>query len=285
MQKKVLAVHDISGVGRCSLTVALPVISVMGVETSVLPTAVLSTHTGGFSDYTFRDLTKDILPMLKHWEILNLKFDGIYTGYLASLAQVDMIKEVIAETKRADTVVFIDPVMADHGKLYKNFDKKFVGKMRELCQEANVITPNITEACLLLDVPYQEPPYTPTFIADLVDGLGGFGVDIVCLTGVQFNDDEVGAAVQDTLTGETTYTMTSRIDQEFHGTGDLFSSILFGSLIADVPLPEATRLAVDYTRAAIERTLEVPDVDVRFGVEFEPLLAPLGTEVAKLSRS
>jgi len=282
MQKKVLAIHDISGVGRCSLTVALPVISVMGIETSVLPTAVLSTHTGGFSDFTFRDLTEDILPILRHWQMLDLRFDGIYTGYLGSLAQVDMVKQVIKRTKRPDTLVFIDPVMADDGKLYKNFDASFVGAMRSLVKEANVITPNMTEACLLLERPYKEPPYTTTEVADIVDGLAGFGVDIVCLTGVQFNENEIGAAVQDTLTGETTYILNKKINQQFHGTGDLFASIFFGSLIAGEPVLDATRLAVDYTMKSIERTVIADrDVDIRYGVQFEPFLAELGTAVQK----
>jgi len=281
MQKKALAIHDISGVGRCSLTVALPVISVMGIETSVLPTAVLSTHTGGFVDFTFRDLTSDMLPMLRHWQELDLQFDGIYTGYLGSLSQVDLVKQVVTTVKKPETLVFVDPVMADGGKLYKNFDTAFVDKMRELCQIANVMTPNMTEACLLLDRPYKAPPYTATDVAEIVDGLAGFGADIVCLTGVQFDDSEIGAAVQDVLTGETMYILNKRINQNFHGTGDLFASILFGSLMAEVPLLRATQLAVDYTMKSIAATVEVPNVDIRFGVQFERFLAELGTSVMK----
>ena len=148
-QKRVLAVHDISGVGRCSLTVALPIISAAGVECSVLPTAVLSTHTGGFTGYTCRDLTDDLLPMARHWSSLGERFDAIYMGYLGSFAQMDMMREVFSILAEKDTLIAVDPVMGDNGKLYAAFDMTFPPAMRALCAHADLIKPNNEELAAL----------------------------------------------------------------------------------------------------------------------------------------
>ena len=158
-QKRIVAIHDISCVGRCSLTVALPVISAAGVEVSVIPTAVLSTHTGGFYGYTYRDLSDDILPIAGHWQSLGLQFDAFYTGFLGSYRQLDIIAELFERFKRTDNLMVVDPVMADHGQLYKVYDSSFPIGMRKLCKKADILVPNITEACLLTDTPYREGPY------------------------------------------------------------------------------------------------------------------------------
>ena len=170
-QKRVLAVHDISGVGRCSLTVALPIISAAGVECSVLPTAVLSTHTGGFTGYTCRDLTDDLLPMARHWSSLGERFDAIYMGYLGSFAQMDMMREVFSILAEKDTLIAVDPVMGDNGKLYAAFDMTFPPAMRELCTHADLIKPNMTEAALLLGEEYRPGPYTREYVEGLLTRL------------------------------------------------------------------------------------------------------------------
>ena len=151
MDKKVVTLQDISCFGKCSLTVALPVISAMGISCSIIPTAVLSTHTGGFTGYTFRDLTEDIQKISDHWKTCGITFDGIYTGYLGSCHQVDVVSDFIAQNRREGALVFIDPAMADNGVLYSGFDSAFVDSMRELCREADIVVPNITEASMLLN--------------------------------------------------------------------------------------------------------------------------------------
>ncbi len=163
-QKRIVAIHDISCFGRCSLTVALPIISAFGIETSIIPTAVLSTHTGGFSDFTYRDLTDDILPIVNHWKSLGLNFDAIYTGFLGSFEQIDIIDQVFELLKTPQTLIIVDPVMADNGELYKIFPKDFPKGMKKLCQKADILIPNLTEAALLLDEPYKPGPYTKEYI-------------------------------------------------------------------------------------------------------------------------
>lgn len=279
MQKQVLAINDISCVGRCSLTVALPVLSAMGIETNVLPTAVLSTHTGGFTDFTFRDLTTDLLPIVEHWQSLQVKFAGIYSGYLGSLEQVGLVEQIINKVKNPETLIFVDPVMADQGKLYQNFNQEYVEKMKGLCKRANVLVPNMTEAALLLNRPYEDGPHDKTQIEAILKELAAFGADIVCLTGVFFTEKEIGAAFYERATGNIEYVFNKKITGDYHGTGDLFASILFGGIMRELPLLDAVQLAVDYTMKSIEATYKA-QTDVRFGVQFEPFLWELGQKVA-----
>ena len=279
-QKRVAAIHDISCFGKCSLTVALPVISAMGVEVSAIPTAVLSTHTGGFTGYTFRDLTEDILPVVRHWQSLNLRFDAIYTGYLGSFEQIDIVREAFRALKGPDTLIAVDPVMADNGKLYAHFPKDFPEGMRKLCAEADVIVPNLTEAALLLGEPYAEGPYERGTIEGLLKRLSALGPRRVVLTGVWFDDEKLGAASFDRETGETSFSLAPRIDGYYHGTGDVFASVLVGGLLSDLSLPQAVALAVDFTAASIRRTRDASS-DIRFGVNFEAGLPALAQQ-AKL---
>ena len=187
MQKKVLAINDISCVGRCSLTVALPIISSVGVECSILPTAILSTHTGGFTNYTFCDFTDHMLPIAAHWKSLDVKFDAIYTGFLGSFEQVDVVKEIVGKFKNENNLVVVDPAMADNGKMYAIFDLAFANKMKELCYGADVLCPNITEACFLTDTPYESAPHSKEFIQTLIDKLRTLNIKAVVLTGVNFD--------------------------------------------------------------------------------------------------
>ena len=154
--KRAVTIQDISCFGKCSLTVALPIISAMGIETAVIPTAVLSTHTGGFKGYTFRDLTGDIPQIASHWEKLGLSFDAIYTGYLGSPDQVQIVSDFFDSFGKEDNFIVVDPVMGDAGKLYAGFTDELVCGMRKLCAKADYIIPNMTEAALLLDIPYDE---------------------------------------------------------------------------------------------------------------------------------
>lgn len=277
-QKRVAAIHDISCFGKCSLTVALPVISAMGAEVSVIPTAVLSTHTGGFSGYTFRDLTDDILPVACHWKGLGLHFDAIYTGYLGSFRQIDIVLEAIDALKGEGTLVSVDPVMADNGRLYANFPEDFPAGMRRLCAKADLIVPNLTEAALLLDEPYREGHMEWQEIEELMRRLSALGPRRVVLTGVSFDGDGLGAAYYDADAGMSGAHLAPRVEGYYHGTGDLFASVLVGALMAGRSLLDAVRLSVDFTAASIRRTAEA-GTDRRFGVNFEAGLAGLGAAV------
>ena len=275
-QKRVVAIHDISCFGRCSLTVALPVISAVGIEVSVIPTAVLSTHTGGITGFTYRDLTEDILPVVRHWQSLNLKFDAIYTGFLGSFEQLDIIMEVFAALKTPDNLILVDPVMADNGKLYSVFPPDFPEGMKKLCAAADIIVPNMTEAALLVGGAYREGPYEKAYIEGLLSRLAGIGPQRIVLTGVYFDEAELGAAVYDR--GEITYLMSRKIPGFYHGTGDVFGSALLAGIMEGLTLDSAADAAVELTVESIERTRQA-GTDVRFGVNFE---AGLGDFASRL---
>ena len=268
-QKRVLAVHDISGVGKCSLTVALPIISAAGVECSVLPTAVLSTHTGGFTGFTYRDLTEDIAPMAAHWKSLHVSFDAIYTGFLGSFAQIDLVSAAIGELREPNTIVAVDPVMADDGKLYTIFDETFPPAMKKLCAKADLILPNLTEAALMLGETYREGPYEKNYIEGLLHRLAEeIPVRQIVLTGVYFDDRALGAAAYDTAAGTIEYILGEKVPGSYHGTGDIFGSAVVGALTLGRSLPEAVRAAVDFTIASIKWSAAA-GTEVRYGVNFE----------------
>lgn len=279
-QKKVMAVHDISCFGKCSLTVALPILSAAGIETSVIPTAVLSTHTGGFTDYTYRDLTEDIPKIARHWQSLGLGFDGIYTGFLGSFEQLKIVAQLFDDFREKDTLICVDPAMADNGKLYPSFQPDFPHGMVKLCRKADIIVPNLTEAALLLDEEYKEPPYNEDYIAETLKRLAALGPKQVVLTGVCFDSAQVGSASYDSDTGEINYALADRVDGYYHGTGDIFASVLFGSLINGFSISAASNIAAKFTSACIERTHEA-GTDVRFGVNFEAGLAEYAQKMKK----
>ena len=273
-QKRVAAIHDISGFGKCSLTVALPIISAAGIETAVIPTAVLSTHTAAqFKKFTFRDLTDDLLAIARHWNSLGLHFDAVYTGYLGSLEQIDLICEIIDLLKSDDTLVVVDPVMADNGKLYAAFDRDFPKGMAKLCAKANIIIPNMTEAAFLIEEPYVEGPYTKEYCDDMARRLcSKLGAEKAVITGVSFDDKMLGAACFDGQ--DTVFVMNDLISRMYHGTGDVFGSAFVSAMVNGQTLKDATRTAVDFTCASILRTInENPERE--YGVNFEgelPLL-------------
>ncbi len=267
-QKRVAAIHDLSGFGKCSLTVALPILSAAGIETSALPTAILSTHTGGISGYTYHDLTEDMRPVMKHWKSLDIKFDAIYTGFLGSFEQLDIVKEFFDAFRQEDNLILVDPVMGDNGELYTVFTREFAAGMRMLCQKADIIVPNLTEAALLLDEPYHPGPYTHAYIESLLRKLGALGPQKVVLTGVYFKEDELGAATYDRTTDTIDYVFTQKIPGYYHGTGDVFASALLSALLNDFSLIDAAAIAVHFTTDSIRRTYKAK-TDYRFGVNFE----------------
>lgn len=265
-QKRAAAIHDISCFGKCSLTVALPIISAAGIETAVIPTAVLSTHTGGFKDYTFRDLSEDIVPIARHWKSENITVDAVYSGYLCSKQQIYLVMEAARLISREDTLFICDPVMGDGGKLYSGFDSDYPKYMLKLCAAANVITPNITEAAMLLGIDYKEPPYTEDYINILLEGLYLKTHSGIVLTGVCFEERKIGAAVYD---GENrAYVFSDRLDAAYHGTGDIFASTLTAALLRDRSLKAAAQIAVNFTCGCIKKTME-SNSDMRYGVNFE----------------
>lgn len=271
MQKRVAAIHDISCFGKCSLTVALPILSAAGIETSVIPTAVLSTHTGGFTGFTFRDLTEDIFAVSSHWKSLPIGFDTIYTGFLGSLKQIDIVSKVFEQLRSEDTLIVVDPVMADNGELYSIFPENFPRSMRALCAEADIIVPNMTEAALLLNEPYIEGPYTKAYIEHLLRSLSDIGPKWVVLTGVCFDEKLLGAAVYIRDEDIAQYALCERIEGSYHGTGDVFASALVACVMRGVPLVDAADIAADFTAQSISRTQKA-GTDVRFGVNFEESL-------------
>ena len=268
MQKRVLAIHDISCLGRCSLTAAIPIISVSGAEVVPLPTAVLSTHTGGFTDFTFRDLTADMRPIAEHWKKLGIRFDVIYTGYLGSLEQVAIVKEIIRDFSGPDTVVAVDPVMADAGKYYSMITPDFAVGMRELCGMADIIMPNLTEAAFLLGEEYKEH-YTKEETESILRGLAKLGPKQIVLSGVSSEDTSlIGAAAYNASQDTFSYTLAKKVEGFYHGTGDTFASALIAALIQGMEIEKAARVAVEYTVACIRRT-HAEGTDTRYGVDIE----------------
>jgi Pyridoxal/pyridoxine/pyridoxamine kinase len=267
-QKRVAAIHDISCVGRCSLTVALPILSAAGFDTSVLPTAILSTHTGGFEGFTYRDLTNDIQPISNHWQSLNIKFDALYSGFLGSFEQIDLVADLFDTFRRNDTLVMVDPVMADNGVLYSIYSPEMAKGMTKLCAKADIIVPNLTEAAFLLDEDYIGESYSQEYIVTLLKKLSALGARKVVLTGVSFEKDKLGAAAFDRDSGKVSYAFNERIDGYFHGTGDVFSSALLSALLNDLSLEKAVQIAVNYTLKCIILTEKLGQ-EKRYGVCFE----------------
>jgi len=268
MQKKVLSIQDISCVGRCSLTVALPIISAAGIETSILPTAVLSTHTGGFEGYTYRDLTDDISPIANHWKSLGLKFNGIYTGYLGSFQQIELVSKLFDEFKAPGGTILIDPVMGDNGNLYSGFTPEFAQGMATLCGKADIIAPNLTEAAFMLGEEYHET-YDKNYIDALLRRLSSLGAKNIVLTGVSFSDTELGVATYDG--SAVRYYATKRINGYFHGTGDVYASAFIANFVRSGDLYASAAKAADFVLACIEKKLELGG-EVRYGVPFEMCL-------------
>ena len=268
---RVAAIHDMSGFGRCSLTVAIPILSAMGIQCCPLPTAFLSTHTGGFEGFAFLDMTDELPKVAEHWKSLGLCFQAVYSGFLGSERQIALVEDFLREIRGPDTLAVIDPVMGDHGTVYQTYTPAMCAGMARLAELADVITPNLTEAALLLDIPYGELPVGEAGCREIVERLSLDGRRSVVLTGASTAPELTGAMCFDARTGQTEAVQTQRVPQEFHGTGDVFASVLTGALVQGASLPDAVRQAVDFVRACAERTARA-GIPMREGVEFEPLL-------------
>ncbi len=265
------ALHDLSGFGRCSLTIALPVLSVMGVQCCPLPTAWLSTHTA-FPGNTFLDLAGEMADAAAHWKTLNVSFDGIFTGYMGNIAQAAQAENFIRLFRTPETLVVVDPVMGDGGRLYRSFPPELCPMMARLSEQADVIVPNRTEAALLLGVDYNDIDLTSEkSCRDWAKRLSLDGRRSVVLTGVSLTDGEIGAAVFDRKTGQAYTVSCTKAPGEFHGTGDLFSSVLTGCLVRGEPLETSVDTAAKFTALATTRTAD-NDSPRREGLDFEPLL-------------
>lgn len=268
--KRALTIQDISCVGHCSLTVALPIISACGVETCVLPSAVLSTHTAGFKGYTFRDLTDDMPKIKDHWVKEGIKFDAIYTGYLGSAKQIEYVKDLIKECPKEDCKAIIDPAFADNGKLYVGFDEEFVKNMKSLCGMADYLVPNITEACFLTDSQYKTE-YTEEYIDELIDKLLKLGAKNIVLTGVGYSADKTGVVVYDN--GKKQYYEHDKLPNSCHGTGDVYASCFVGALLRGKTAYEAAVIAADFAVECMNVT--IGDENHWYGVKFELALPKL----------
>ena len=269
---KILTIQDISCFGQCSITVALPVVSAFGIETAILPSAVLSTHTSGFTDFTVRDLTEDLPEIKKHWEKEGIDFDAIYTGFIASIEQLDYIKDIIDSRLKPEGLVFVDPAMADHGEFYNGFDQEFADKMGELCKLGDYILPNTTEACYILHKPWKEE-FTKEEMLEMANELSEFTKRYVILKGDTHKENELGMIVLDKQENTCEIVYNERIDYVSHGTGDVFASAFVGSTMVGKTPTAAAKVAGEFTKKAIEKT--IGDENHWYGVKFEQAIPEL----------
>ncbi len=268
--KRILTVQDISCVGQCSLTVALPILSASGSETCILPSAVLSTHTGGFKGFTVRDLTDDIPGICAHWQKEGIRFDAIYTGYLGSAKQIDMVLDMMKTLGKDSFLSVVDPAMADNGKLYGAFDGAYVEAMKPLCFSSDILLPNITEACLLADYEYKEE-YDLTYICGLLDKMASLGAKTIVLTGVSYKKGRTGVVVYEKE--KYYYYEHEKLEKSCHGTGDVYASAFVGALMRGKTTFDAAKIAANFTLDAMKKTVDDPDH--WYGVKFELALPGL----------
>ena len=277
-QKRILSVQDISCFGKCSNTVALPILSAADAETVILPTALLSTHTGGFPGFTFLDLTEEMERITAHWMSLGLRFDMFYSGYFGSAAQLETAERARAALLAEGGRTLVDPVMGDGGRLYPPFDESFVRAMRAFCRGADLITPNVTEACLLADVPYAGEAFEPARMEAVFAALAALGCRAAVVTGVRFGEDEIGVAYRSFDTGEKATLSAPRSDAPLHGTGDVFASALAGYLLAGFPMRQALSHTLSFVSACIRDTEE--DIQAHwYGVKFEGRLGMISGDI------
>ena len=265
--KRVLSIQDISCVGKCSLTVALPIISAAGIECAILPTAVLSTHTA-FKEFTFRDLTDDLDGIADHWKRENIVYDGIATGYLGSFRQIEQTERIFSLFNHEKMLKFVDPAMGDNGKLYVGFDADFARRMGKLCGKADIIVPNLTEAAFMLGEEYKGGNYTEQEIKDLLKRLCNLGCPVSVLTGISYEKGRYGVAAYDSRKDEFINYFSEHLPQSFHGTGDVWASACFAALINGQKLEKALETAVEYTVESMRCTLAQDNYNW-YGVDFE----------------
>lgn len=270
--KRILTIQDISCFGKCSLTVALPLLSAMGIETAILPTAVLSTHTL-FKGFTCRDLSDQLVPITDHWKQEGITFDAIYTGYLGTEEEIDTVIRIIEEFRNGNTLVIVDPAMGDNGKLYPAFNEHYAKKNADLCAVADIIDPNITEASFMTGLPYREE-YSEDYVREMLLALAKIGTKTPILTGVSLSEGKTGAMGYDTETKTFFSYQNDRVPAAYHGTGDIFSSVLAGAFVLGLDRAEALKIAADYTAQTIAETLKNPG-NPWYGVDFEATIPSL----------
>ena len=266
--KKILTIQDISCYGQCSITVALPILSAFGFETAILPSAILSTHTSGFKNFTVHDLSDEIPLIVNHWKNEGIKYDVLYSAYLGEVRHIDLVLNIKKDLLKDNALFLVDPVMGDNGKLYPAFDMNYVEAMKRLVAVADIIIPNLTEACFLTDTPYLEN-YDEKYVKDILNKLHALGAKDVVLTGVSFKEGSIGIA--SLIKGEYHYYEHRKISKSYHGTGDVYTSSFLGAYLKNNDIHEAIKLAAEFVVKAIENTLDDPNHN--YGVKFEPLLA------------
>ena len=279
---RVAAIHDLSGFGRCALTVVIPALSALGIQVCPIPTAVLSTQTDGFDHFTFRDLTKDVLPIFSHWNSLGLFMDCIFSGFLGSFEQISLVRSIFEQSPGAMRVV--DPVMGDDGALYATMTSEMGYRMRELCSMADLITPNLTECIYLIDRPYEDRPLTIDELHSRLKELCALGSKIAVLTGVVLDGDILINCAYDSVHGTFSEARSPLLSKSFPGTGDLFTSVLTGLLLLGHPLQKALAHTTDFLTKTISLTIEM-NTPVREGVALErtlPLLTQMGGPGAEI---
>ena len=265
--KKILTVQDISCYGQCSITVALPILSAFGYETAILPSAILSTHTSGFKNFTVHDLSDEIPLIIKHWKNEGIKYDVLYSAYLGEVKHIDLVLNIKKQLLKEDSLFLVDPVMGDNGKLYPAFNDEYVKAMKRLIKEADIIIPNLTEACYLTDEIYKEK-YDEKYILNILNKLNRLGAKKIVLTGISYKEGFIGIA--SLINGEYHYYEHKKIAKSYHGTGDIYTSAFLGEYLKTNDINKAIELAASFVVSSIENTLDDPYHN--YGVKFEPLL-------------
>lgn len=251
---RIVTVHDISCFGRCSLTVIMPILACMGIQVCPAPTALLSTHLGGFKNIAFYDFTERMAEFYRHWRQEQIDFNCIYSGFLASTEQIDTVTQFIDAFSANKPLVLVDPVMGDEGKLYSVYTAEMQIHMKRLVSKADVITPNFTEACFLLGECYQEQVLDPAMLRDWLVRLAGFGPGIVVMTGIPLTGRQIMNIGYERSTGRFWQVVSEQIPARYPGTGDIFASILAGAPLNKESVPQAIELAADFVALAIKAT-------------------------------
>lgn len=276
-QKKAVLINDISCLGRCSMTAAMPIISACGIESVPLPTGLFSAHTE-FEGFVRTDLTEKLSEIADHWKNLDVRFDCIYSGYLASIDQAEAVKRFFLDFKKSDTLGIVDPVMGDNGAFYKGIDETFIGEMRFLCSVADIIVPNVTEACMLTETEMPTDGYDIDFIKELLISLRNLGTEKLVVTGIDFNDGQIGCAVYDSLTGKANMFFTPKAEGRFPGTGDVFAAALTAAVLNGKDFTDAVQIAMGFTCNCVEETVD-SESERKYGLCFEPQIKNLIKEL------
>lgn len=267
-QKKAALINDISCLGRCSLTAAMPILSACGIESVPVPTGIFSAHTE-FEGFVKEDLTDKMEQFVEHWKSLGIRFDCIYSGYLANRKQTETVQRFLLDFKKSDTLCIVDPVMGDNGVFYKGIDDSFIADMRFLCSAADIIVPNVTEACMLADIEPEVDGYGMDFVKELLVSLRNITPARIVITGVDLGDGQIGCAVYDSLMGKANMFFTPKTEGRFPGTGDVFASALTAAVMNGKAFADAVQTAMGFTCKCVEATLEA-ETDRKYGLCFEP---------------